>query len=100
MTSLSEVGLHFLEKYFSENDFALTRHHIDSYEQCIFEEIPSIKNDKKKPELPYIEESKVKDINPSVEQTKNEPTYPSFYESKNEPIHSDTLLENKVQDQN
>ena len=42
MTSLSEVGLHFLEKYFSENDFALTRHHIDSYEQCIFEEIPSI----------------------------------------------------------
>ena len=42
MTSLSEVGLHFLDKYFSENDFALTRHHIDSYEQCIFEEIPSI----------------------------------------------------------
>jgi DNA-directed RNA polymerase II subunit RPB2 len=40
--SLSEVGLRFLEKYFAENDFALTRHHIDSYEQCIFDEIPSI----------------------------------------------------------
>ena len=31
-----------MEKYFSENDFALTRHHIDSYEQCVFDEIPSI----------------------------------------------------------
>jgi DNA-directed RNA polymerase II subunit RPB2 len=40
--SLSEVGLRFLEKYFAENDFALTRHHIDSYEQCVFDEIPSI----------------------------------------------------------
>jgi len=40
--SLSAVGLRFLEKYFTENDFALTRHHIDSYEQCIMEEIPSI----------------------------------------------------------
>ena len=40
--TLSDVGLRFLEKYFSENDFALTRHHIDSYEQCVFEEIPSI----------------------------------------------------------
>ena len=40
--SLSDVGLRFLEKYFSENDFALTRHHIDSYEQCVFDEIPSI----------------------------------------------------------
>ena len=42
MTSLSDVGLQILEKYFSENDFALTRHHIDSYEQCVFDEIPSI----------------------------------------------------------
>ena len=40
--SLSNVGLHILEKYFTENDFALTRHHIDSYEQCVLEEIPSI----------------------------------------------------------
>ena len=40
--SLSNMGLHILEKYFTENDFALTRHHIDSYEQCMFEEIPSI----------------------------------------------------------
>ena len=40
--SLSAEGLRFIEKYFKENDFALTRHHIDSYEQCIFEEIPSI----------------------------------------------------------
>lgn len=40
--SLSEAGLDFLEKYFLENDFALARHHIDSYEQCVFEEIPSI----------------------------------------------------------
>jgi len=42
MASLSERGLDFLEKYFKENDFAVTRHHIDSYEQCVFEEIPSI----------------------------------------------------------
>jgi len=41
-SSLSEVGLRFLEKYFTENDFALTRHHIDSYENCVFDEIPSI----------------------------------------------------------
>lgn len=40
--SLSDAGFLFLEKYFSENDFALTRHHIDSYETCILEEIPSI----------------------------------------------------------
>lgn len=40
--SLSQEGLRFLEKYFRETDFALTRHHIDSYEQAIFEEIPSI----------------------------------------------------------
>ena len=40
--SLSNVGLQFLEKYFKENDFALTRHHIDSYEHCVFHEIPSI----------------------------------------------------------
>ena len=40
--SLSDAGFLFLEKYFTENDFALTRHHIDSYEQCILEEIPSI----------------------------------------------------------
>ena len=32
----------FLEKYFRENDYALTRHHIDSYEKCVFEEIPTI----------------------------------------------------------
>ena len=40
--SLQAEGLRFLEKYFKENDFALTRHHIDSYEQCVYEEIPSI----------------------------------------------------------
>ena len=40
--SLSEHGLTFLEKYFRENDFAIARHHIDSYEQCVFEEIPTI----------------------------------------------------------
>jgi DNA-directed RNA polymerase II subunit RPB2 len=40
--SLSAEGLRFLEKYFKENDFALTRHHIDTYEQCIFDEIPTI----------------------------------------------------------
>ena len=40
--SLSSEGLGFLEKYFRETEFALTRHHLDSYEQCVFEEIPSI----------------------------------------------------------
>lgn len=40
--SLQAEGLRFLEKYFKENEFALTRHHIDSYEQCVYEEIPSI----------------------------------------------------------
>lgn len=40
--SLSAEGLQFLEKYFTETDFPLTRHHIDSYEQCMFHEIPSI----------------------------------------------------------
>ncbi len=40
--SLSAEGLRFLEKYFKENEFALTRHHIDTYEQCIFDEIPTI----------------------------------------------------------
>ena len=40
--SLSQEGLGFLEKYFRETEFALTRHHIDSYEQAVFEEIPSI----------------------------------------------------------
>lgn len=42
MDSLSAEGLQFLEKYFTETEFALTRHHIDSYEKCMFEEIPSI----------------------------------------------------------
>ena len=42
MESLSAEGLQFLEKYFTETEFALTRHHIDSYEKCMFEEIPSI----------------------------------------------------------
>jgi DNA-directed RNA polymerase II subunit RPB2 len=42
MSSLQAEGLQFLEKYFRENDFALTRHHIDGYEQCVFEDIPSI----------------------------------------------------------
>jgi len=42
MDSLSSEGLQFLEKYFSETDFALTRHHVDSYEKCMFEEIPTI----------------------------------------------------------
>lgn len=41
-TSLSADGLQFLEKYFTETEFPLTRHHIDSYEQCMFQEIPSI----------------------------------------------------------
>jgi DNA-directed RNA polymerase beta subunit len=40
--SLSAEGLRFLEKYFRENQFPLTRHHIDSYEQCVFEDIPTI----------------------------------------------------------
>jgi DNA-directed RNA polymerase II subunit RPB2 len=40
--SLSHEGLGFLEKYFRETEFALTRHHIDSYEQAVFDEIPSI----------------------------------------------------------
>ena len=40
--SLSGEGLAFLEKYFRENDFAITRHHIDSYEHCVFNEIPTI----------------------------------------------------------
>ena len=40
--SLSDAGFLFLEKYFTENEFALTRHHIDSYEKCVLEEIPSI----------------------------------------------------------
>jgi DNA-directed RNA polymerase II subunit RPB2 len=40
--SLSQEGLGFLEKYFRETEFALTRHHIDSYEQAVFDEIPSI----------------------------------------------------------
>jgi DNA-directed RNA polymerase II subunit RPB2 len=42
MTSLSQEGLGFLEKYFKETEFALTRHHLDSYEHAVFEEIPSI----------------------------------------------------------
>jgi DNA-directed RNA polymerase II subunit RPB2 len=42
LPSLQAEGLRFLEKYFRENDFALTRHHIDGYEQCVFEDIPSI----------------------------------------------------------
>jgi len=42
MASLSDIGLQTIEKYFADNDFALTRHHIDSYEQCVFDEIPSI----------------------------------------------------------
>lgn len=42
VVSLSNEGLGFLEKYFRETEFALTRHHLDSYEQCVFEEIPSI----------------------------------------------------------
>uniref|UniRef100_A0A6C0DBE5 DNA-directed RNA polymerase n=1 Tax=viral metagenome TaxID=1070528 RepID=A0A6C0DBE5_9ZZZZ len=40
--SLAAEGLRFLEKYFQETDFPLTRHHIDSYEKCIFDEIPTI----------------------------------------------------------
>lgn len=41
-TSISAIGLDVLERYFKENDFPLTRHHIDSYEKAIFEDIPSI----------------------------------------------------------
>ena len=41
-TSLSEHGIELLSRYFEENDFALTRHHIDSYEQCMLHEIPTI----------------------------------------------------------
>lgn len=40
--SLQAEGLRFLEKYFYENDFPLARHHIDGYEQAMFEDIPSI----------------------------------------------------------
>ncbi len=42
MESLSAVGLDILEKYFTQNEFALTRHHIDTYEKCVFDDIPSI----------------------------------------------------------
>jgi DNA-directed RNA polymerase II subunit RPB2 len=42
LESLSSMGLQILEKYFSQNEFPLTRHHIDSYEKCVFEDIPSI----------------------------------------------------------
>ena len=35
------MGLDVLEKYFKQ-EFAITRHHIDSYEQCVFQEIPTI----------------------------------------------------------
>ena len=40
--SLSQEAIGVLEKYFKENDFVLTRHHIDSYEQCVFDQIPTI----------------------------------------------------------
>ncbi len=40
--SLNQEAMGVLEKYFHENDFVLTRHHIDSYEQAVFDEIPSI----------------------------------------------------------
>lgn len=40
--SLSEHGIEILTRYFKENEFALTRHHIDSYEQCMLHEIPTI----------------------------------------------------------
>jgi len=40
--SLSEHGIELLTQYFKENEFALTRHHIDSYEQCMLNEIPTI----------------------------------------------------------
>jgi DNA-directed RNA polymerase II subunit RPB2 len=39
--SLNQEGISIIEKYFKQ-EFALTRHHIDSYEQCIFNEIPTI----------------------------------------------------------
>ena len=42
MATTEEQGLTILEKYFRENDFALARHHIDSYEHCVFHEIPTI----------------------------------------------------------
>jgi DNA-directed RNA polymerase II subunit RPB2 len=35
------MSLDVLEKYLQQ-PFAITRHHIDSYEQCVFDEIPSI----------------------------------------------------------
>lgn len=38
----TDEGMDILAKYFTETEFALTRHHLDSYEQCMFEEIPSI----------------------------------------------------------
>jgi DNA-directed RNA polymerase II subunit RPB2 len=38
----ADLGIAVLTKYFAETEFALTRHHLDSYEQCMFEEIPSI----------------------------------------------------------
>jgi len=41
-TSLSDHGIELLSQYFQENEFALTRHHIDSYEQCMLHEIPTI----------------------------------------------------------
>ena len=39
---MATLGLDVLKRYFAETEFALTRHHLDSYEQCMFEEIPSI----------------------------------------------------------
>lgn len=38
--SLSQGAISFLEKYFQEN--GLTRHHTDTYDTCMFEEIPTI----------------------------------------------------------
>ena len=40
--NIQELGLKILENYNRDVPYALTRHHIDSYEQCIFDEIPSI----------------------------------------------------------
>lgn len=40
MESLSQAAISFLEKYFQEN--GLTRHHTDTYDKCMFEEIPTI----------------------------------------------------------
>ena len=37
----ASIGLRILDKYFNQ-EFALTRHHIDSYEQCVFNDIPTI----------------------------------------------------------